>query len=143
MVVMKTIQFEAVKVALKQNKDGYILTLCLHPDDAPDDLLRDFVGSRYQVVMVRLNQDEQPMDRQEFDGTKAVRLAGVLCRDSEFWAYLNDEALVFEESERAATEWLRDFLNVQSRSELKTNATARELLVRVNKDFMSWKQKNG
>jgi hypothetical protein len=93
--------------------------------------------------MVRLNDEEQPMDRQEFDGTKAVRLAGVLCRDPEFWAYLNDEALVFEESEDAATEWLRDFLNVSSRSALKTNATARDLLARVNKDFMSWKQKNG
>ena len=140
---MKTIQFEAVKVALKQNKDGYILTLCLHPDDAPDELLRDFVGARYQVVMVRLNGEEQPLDRHEFDGAKAVRLAAVLCRDPEFWSYLNDEALVFDESEEAATEWLRDFLNVSSRAALKTNATARDLLARVNKDFMSWKQKNG
>lgn len=140
---MDTIQFEAVKVALKQNKDGFVLTLCLHPDDAPETLLRDFVGSRYQVVMVRLNQDEQPLDRTEFDGAKSVRLAAAMCRDPEFWAYLNDEALVFEESEEAATEWLRDFLNVSSRAALKTNATARDLLARVNKDFMSWKQKNG
>jgi hypothetical protein len=140
---MKTIQFEAVKVALKQNKDGFILTLCLHPDDAPDDLLRDFVGARYQVVMVRLNEEEQPLDRQEFDGAKAVRLAGVLCRDPEFWAYLEDEALVFEPNESEATEWLRGYLSVDSRSELKTNNQARELLNRVNKDFMSWKQKNG
>jgi hypothetical protein len=70
-------------------------------------------------------------------------LAAVLCRDPEFWAYLNDEALVFEESEEAATEWLRDFLNVSSRAALKTNAPARDLLARVNKDFISWKQKNG
>ena len=62
---METIQFEAIKVALKQDKSGYVLTLNVHPDEAPDALLRDFVGARYQVVMVRLNGNEEPMDRQE------------------------------------------------------------------------------
>ena len=33
---MKTIQFEGVKVALKQDKTGYVLTLSMHPDDIPD-----------------------------------------------------------------------------------------------------------
>ena len=45
------IQFEAIKTSLKQSKDGYILTLAVHPDDLPDDLMRDFIGSRYVVVM--------------------------------------------------------------------------------------------
>jgi len=69
---MKTLQFEGVKVALKQDKTGYVLTLCMHPDEIPEELLRDFVGARYQVVMVRLSGDETPMDRKEFDGTKAI-----------------------------------------------------------------------
>ena len=60
---MKTSNFEGVKVALKQDKTGYVLTLSIHPDDVPDEILRDFVGSRYQVVMVRLNSQEQPMNR--------------------------------------------------------------------------------
>jgi hypothetical protein len=51
---METLQFEAVKMALKQNKDGYVLTMSIHPDEIPDELMRDFVGARYQVVMVRL-----------------------------------------------------------------------------------------
>lgn len=140
---MDTIQFEAIKVALKQNKDGFVLTLCLHPDDAPEELLRDFVGSRYQVVMVRLNQEEQPLDRAEFEGAKSVRLAAAMCRDPEFWAYLQDEAMVFDKSEREATDWMRDYLNIQSRAELKTNTTARDLLSRINKDFQSWRQRNG
>ena len=55
---MKTSQFEGVKVAIKQDKTGYVLTLSIHPDEIPDEVLRDFVGSRYQVVMVRLNTDE-------------------------------------------------------------------------------------
>ena len=51
-----TIQFEGIKTGIKQSKDGYILTLAVHPDEIPDDLVRDFIGSRYVVVMVRLDQ---------------------------------------------------------------------------------------
>ena len=75
---METIQFEGMKTALRQTKDGYSLTLAVHPDDLPDDLMRDFVGSRYMVVMVRVGDNEQPMNRQlEFPGDqdrKSTRL---------------------------------------------------------------------
>jgi hypothetical protein len=47
--------FEAVKVALKQDKTGYILTLNIHPDDLDEAVLRDFVGARYGVAMVRID----------------------------------------------------------------------------------------
>ena len=30
------LQFEARKVALKQDRTGYVLTLSLHPDEIPD-----------------------------------------------------------------------------------------------------------
>jgi hypothetical protein len=93
--------------------------------------------------MVRLNQDEHPLDRAEFDGAKSVRLAAAMCRDPEFWGYLQDEALVLDKSEEDATEWMRDYLNIQSRAELKTNAIARDLLSRINKDFQTWRQRNG
>jgi hypothetical protein len=70
---METIQFEGVKTALKQTKDGYMLTIAVHPDMIPDDLVRDFVGARYMVVMARLGDDEQPYQR--------VRQIGVYCRN--------------------------------------------------------------
>ena len=140
---MKTLQFEAVKVALKQDKTGYVLTLSLHPDEAPEDLLRDFVGARYQVVMVRLNGDETPMNKeQEFAGDRAIRIAGLLCRDPHFWEYLLEDNQIFEANEKLATEWLRDYLNIPSRGELKTNPTARGLLEKLFKEYNAWNQKN-
>ena len=51
---MKTLQFEAIKIAMRQDRSGFILTLNVHPDEAPSEMLKDFVGARYQVVMVRL-----------------------------------------------------------------------------------------
>lgn len=140
---MKTLQFEGVKVALKQDKTGYVLTLSLHPDDIPEDLLRDFVGARYQVVMVRIGGNEEPMDRQnEFEGDRAIRIAGLLCRDPKFWNYLYEDTQILEETEAQATEWLRDYLNIQSRSELKTNQEARVLLDKIHKEYNTWKPKN-
>lgn len=137
---MKTLQFEAVKVALKQDKTGYVLTLCLHPDEIPEDLLRDFVGSRYGVVMVRINEHEEPLDREEeFGGAKAVRLAGILCKEPDFWEFLYDDLQIMEKNEKEASEWLRNYLNVTSRSEIKTNLEAQQLLDKINKDYLRWK----
>jgi hypothetical protein len=138
---MKTLQFESVKVALKQDKTGYVLTLCLHPDEIPEELLRDYVGARYQVVMVRLSTDETPMDRGEFDGQKAIRVAGLLCRDPVFWDWLHEDTQIIEAKEEEATPWLRDFLGVSSRSELKVNREARDRLEQLHKDFNAWKRK--
>lgn len=139
---MKTTNFEAVKVALKQDKTGYVLTLSLHPDEIPEELLRDYVGARYQVVMVRLNGSEQPMNRQEeFEGDKSIRIAGLLCRDPKFWKFLFDDSQIFEEDEESCTDWLRDYLNVQSRSELKTNEDARKRLDKINREYKEWAQK--
>lgn len=136
---MKTLQFEGVKIALKQDKNGYVLTLGMHPDDVPEDLLRDFIGARYQVVMVRLNLTEEPLDRQqEFEGDRAVRIAGMLCRNPKFWGYLADQALILEASEAEATEYLRHYLEIQSRSELKTNDQARIRLDALYKEFQIW-----
>ena len=41
-----TVNFEAVKIAMRQDKNGYVLTLSVHPDDVPESLLRNWVGSR-------------------------------------------------------------------------------------------------
>lgn len=140
---MKTLQFEGVKVALKQDKTGYVLTLSLHPDEIPEDLLRDFVGARYQVVMVRLDGHEEPMDRQnEFEGDRAIRIAGLLCRDPKFWEYLYEDNQILEAKEKEATDWLRDYLNIPSRSELKTNPQARILLDKIHKEYNEWTRKS-
>lgn len=138
---MKTLQFEAIKVALKQDKTGYVLTLSMHPDDIPEELLRDFVGARYQCVLVRLNGDEQPMNTaEEFVGDRAIRLAGLMCRDPQFWKYLYDDEQIFNEEMEQATEWVRNYLNIPSRADLKTNRAAQILLDKLYREYTEWKK---
>lgn len=140
---METIQFEAVKVALKQDKTGYVLTLSMHPDDIPDALLRDFVGARYQVVMVRLDTNETPIDRQEeFAGDRAVRIAGLMCRDPKFWEFLYSKSDISTKDYESSTQWIRFYLDIESRSHLKTNVDAQDKLDKLYKEYTAWKSIN-
>lgn len=138
-MTVKTSQFEAVKIALKQDKTGYILTLNVHPDDLCEDILRDFVGARYQVVMVRLNGEERPINRDAEYSRDAVRAAGILCRDPQFAQYLLDIGQIFELSESAVVAWLKEELDIQSRAELKENQQAAQKLQFVQQEYRSWK----
>ena len=141
-ITMKTIQFEGVKVALKQDKTGYVLTLSMHPDDIPEELLRDFVGARYQVVMVRLDTNEAPIDRQEeFAGDRALRIAGMLCRDPKFWEFLYSRSDISTKDYESATHWLRFYLELESRSQIKTNAVAQAQLDKLYREYTLWQGK--
>jgi hypothetical protein len=137
---METSQFEGKKIALKQTKDGYAMTLAIHPDDVPDELLRDFVGARYMVVMVRLADNEEPLNREEYAGAKMVKLAGMLCRDPEFWQWLHEDGSLFEKNEAACVDWLTSYLNISSRSEIKTNLDAQDTLKNIYDGYKEWKQ---
>jgi hypothetical protein len=137
---METIQYEAVKVALKQDRTGFMLTLSIHPDDIPDKLVRDFVGARYQVVMVRLNGDEQPMNRGEEYGIDPVKLAAMLCKDKYFHRFLVESGEIFDLGEEPATQWLREKLHVESRSEIRENPQKARLLLQINETYKAWKQ---
>lgn len=140
---METIQFEASQMSLKKDRNGFALTLSVHPDEIPNSLVRDFVGARYQVVMVRLDSNEMPMDRkEEFAGDRSVRIAGLLCRDPQFWEYLFSKSEISTKDYESATQWLRFYLELESRAQLKTNTAAQDKLDILHRDFNRWKQKS-
>ena len=107
------LQFEARKVALKQDRTGYVLTLSLHPDEIPVELLRDFVGARYACALVRIQDDESPTTY-----SNKVQTAGMLCRAVEFQEFLG----AIDESSAAAELCKR--CGITSRSELNGNEEA-------------------
>ena len=139
---METLNFESVKIAMKQDKEGYVLTLRVHPDEVPAALFRDFVGARYQTVMVRLGDNDKPMNREDALSRDLIRLAGIICREQSFadWLFIQD--LIPEPSDQNAVEWLRAELDIQSRSELKENAKARGRFIQINDEYQQWKQQN-
>jgi hypothetical protein len=135
---LDSIQFEGIKVGLKQSREGYVLTMAIHPDETPDDLLRDFVGSRYMVVMVRLGDDEKPMERKKAPHANAVAAAGMLCRDPKFWLFVHEYTQDSIESEGACAEWLKCYFEIDSRADLKTNEKARDRFLKMKERFDQW-----
>jgi hypothetical protein len=126
---MDALQFEAVKVSLKQDRTGFILTLSIHPDEIPEDLMRDFVGARYGVAMVRINDDESPVDY-------LVKKAGMLCRTRDFQVWLQDTGHIEKLSEQAAARAVCDICDVSSRSELSGNTLFKQMV----DEYEAWKK---
>jgi hypothetical protein len=137
---METSQFESVKVSMKQDNSGYVLTLRIHPDEVPEEILRDFVGARYMTVLVRLTEEERPMNREAELGRDMVRVAGMLCRDPMFWDFLDESSAIFEKSEAEATDWMQTYLKVESRSEIAKSKQAIDKLIGMKTEFNTWKQ---
>ena len=137
---METIEFECVKYSFNQNKDGYRLTLVVHPDDVPEKLFRDFTGARYQAVLVRLD-DVQVDKQEEYTGDRALRIAGMLCRDPKFWEFLYSRSDIPTKDYENATQWLRFYLDLESRSQIKTNAVAQAQLDKLYREYTLWQGK--
>lgn len=138
---MDTIQFEAVKVAIKQDRTGYVLTLCIHPDEIPEALLRDFVGARYQTVMVRIDENEQPYKRPQREHTVSNR-AAILCKDPLFQKFLVESGLAWDMSEKAAEAFVKQTCAINSRSELDSNTEAKTTFEEIVKEYEEWKSTN-
>lgn len=118
------LQFEARKVALKQDRTGFILTLCIHPDEIPEELLRDFVGARYGCALVRIQDDESATPY-----TNRVQQAAMLCKHGPFQCFLD----VNSEDDAAAT--LCGLLGIESRAELNGSKRAQVLFDELIKKY--------
>ena len=143
-----TINFEGVKIAMRQDKNGYILTLSVHPNEVPESLLRDWVGSRYQVAMVHIGDDEMPVvPKNKTEGERYVAKAGLLCKEREFQLYiawrnstnhkilLENPNIINEINSDNCAECLRRELGINSRSELMENKEARQQLDMIILDY--------
>lgn len=118
------LQFEARKVAMKQDRTGFILTLSIHPDELPDELIRDFVGARYACALVRIQDDESPTPYEN-----RVQKAAILCKTIEFMDFIG--AL----SEDMAARKLCQACGITSRSELNGNVEAQKKFDDLVKDY--------
>lgn len=136
------IDFEAVKVAMRQSKEGIVLNLSLHPNDVPPELWIHPIGARYRVALVQVGDDEEPVPKPKTKEQSIVAEAGALCRDKKFqswmcqahrshWPWDLDEDL--EEMTAIA---LRDFCMIGSRKELADNPAAKRIFDQLRIEYM-------
>mgnify|MGYP003110444739 FL=1 len=143
------INFEAVKTSMSQSKAGTILRIAIHPNDVPPSLHTDWVGSRYMVAMVKLDDEDKPeISDEQREKSNLVASAAMLCRNYEFGQFMYEQEILGippsddeDTREDQATRALRFFLNVSSRSELKTDDIAANKFRMLQEEFLSWKKK--
>jgi hypothetical protein len=138
--------FEAVKVSMRQDKEGQILVIRIHPDDVPRALHTDWVGSRYMVGMTKLAEDGQPEPMPEsVEGNKMVARAGMLCREFLFAEFIYGKIAPWETvkngdlDEQGVRDMLCYLLRVGSRAELKTNELAQSKFQILMDDYNQYK----
>jgi len=142
------VNFEAVKISMSQDKNGIILRLSLHPNECPPSLHTDWVGSRYMVAMVKLNdQDEPEISDQERETEKLIRVAGMLCRNVDFAHYMFEKGIIEdydytddEKREKQVVDGLRQHLGINSRTDLRNNSIARETFKEMTEQFREMKK---
>lgn len=126
------LQFEARKVSLKQDRTGYVLTLSLHPDEIPVELLRDFVGTRYACAIVRIQDDETPTSY-----NNRVQKAGMLCRQENFQSFMSEFIDGFVDEDSTADELCKQ-CGIESRSELNGNLSAQNKFDELVSEYENW-----
>lgn len=130
------VNFEAVKISMSQDKNGITLRLSLHPNECPPSLHTDWVGSRYMVAMVKLNdQDEPEIPDEQREIKKMIASAGMLCRNDHFALFLGVEG-----GEEEVANILRKKLGIKSRSEFNNNSEARQKFTNLIEEFEKWKK---
>jgi len=127
------LQFEARKVALKQDRTGFVLTLSLHPDEIPSELLRDFVGARYACALVRIQDDESATVY-----NNRVKTAGILCRDLSFQLFLAEKHGGSFDGENEAASLLCQKCGIESRSQLNGDSVAQSIFDDIVAAFELW-----
>ena len=127
------LQFEARKVAMKQDRTGFVLTLSIHPDDLPEELIRDFVGARYACAIVRIQDDESPTAY-----VNRVQKAGMLCRNPAFQEFVAARLVGHSVNEDQTAAALYKQCGITSRSELNGNTKAQEMFDAIVLDFENW-----
>jgi|TARA_R100001480_G_scaffold86433_1_gene94036 hypothetical protein len=136
------ISFESVKVAMRQDKNGHVLVLSIHPDEVPFELFNDRLGSRYYCALSKINPDtEQPVTQltreEEEKGRSYITKSGMVCREPGFQKHLQFLGYPSATTEAGAAEALRSYLKIESRSDLSTNTEAQEKFTKLLEDFES------
>jgi len=138
---MNALQFECTKVALKQDRSGFVLTISIHPDEIPEELIRDFVGSRYGIAMVRIQDDEtaQPVHNR-------VKKSAILCRFRGFQEWLDEVghrgiSALGASAEERAIEHIYEVCGISSRTELNGNQHAKDKFDEMEREYDIWKDK--
>lgn len=86
-------------------------------------------GQRYHLMLIEIADDETPVQQREQEPAprKLSSIAGAMCENTGFRAWLEKEHGEAMPNSESAAEWIRTVCGVSSRAELDTNTHAAAL----------------
>jgi len=137
------IPLEVKKDGLQQRQNGdWVLRFVVQAADMDQRLTSAAMGTRFQVALVEIGDDEMPKQKGKMDWREMqpAAQAAIRCNEATFWAYLREvQAYPDVESPETATVAVRHLCKVSSRAELGTNHKARVLWHQLDESFQAWK----
>ena len=142
---------DAIKIAYRQSRDGFVVSFVLHPNEVPPELANAHIGSQWQLKLVELDDDGNPSETAE-KGTasrpspspdkRLVQRAAMLCQDGAFQAYLVTHSMLDHRSDnrdRDAATALRLICGVDTRKDIIPGSPAAEKFRELVEKFEAWK----
>ena len=99
-------------------------------------------GQRFVMMLVKLGDDDMPAagEGKERKPYKLSQLAGMLCADPQFWAFIKDSYGEACPDKDTAAQWVREACGVESRSFLDSVEASGTTFRGIMESFDSWKQ---
>ena len=136
------IPMEVKKDGMRQTQSGdWKITFTVQAADMDQRLTSAAMGTRFQVALVEIGDDELPKQKTKMDwrDLQPAAQAALRCNEATFWAYLREGEGYDVESPDSAAVAVRHFCKVSSRAELGTNHKARVLWHQLDESFQAWK----
>ena len=137
------IPLEVKKDGLQQRQNGdWVLRFVVQAADMDQRLTSAAMGTRFQVALVEIGDDEMPKQKGKMDWREMqpAAQAAIRCNEATFWAYLREvQAYPDVESPETAAVAVRHLCKVSSCAELGTNHKARVLWHQLDEHFSAWK----
>ena len=146
------ITLEVKKDALAQRQSGdWSLRLTIAAVHFDQRIATAAMGTRYQCVLVEIDDDEQPVDhvlkeREQWNELGVVKQAALRCKDPVFWSYLREMTSYQDvNDEQGAAAVVRDICGVASRSHLGKPgySDSRRTWHNLDNEFQAWKLVDG
>ena len=142
----KPIAFVATLKGVYLRRDGGLtLGLATHPHDfVSADQFNSRIGTAYQVALVPLDENEQPLGevidgevlKPAIEGPGLPQRAGALCTNENFWQYIHNRwSRPLPSNEEECKVVLCKWLGIESRSQLKPNTKAGRFFMDIVVDF--------
>lgn len=140
--IANAIAFECKKDALRQTQSGeWKMTLTLQAADMDQRVTTAPMGTRYQAVLVEVNDDETPKETKgklDWREVQPAAQAGIRCAEPRFRDFIAVEYGMDTKTAQEAAEAVRNICGVNSRSEFSTNQRKRVIWHQLDSKYRDW-----